>query len=140
MKRPAHRVIYTGGGGRLGNQVLRFVHWMAWARAHAPDVEVINLAFWPFAHYFAEWRRHPGCVFPVRDGIEDRLASRHGQLRPALRQLFDGRERLARAVQAIGGWLPGWQSIQLNVAEGEELDLKHPAFLEKVCRRKVTTF
>ena len=27
-----HTVIYTHGGGRLGNQVLRLAHWVAWVR------------------------------------------------------------------------------------------------------------
>jgi hypothetical protein len=138
MKAPAHRVIYTHGGGRLGNQVLRFAHWIAWARAHAEDVEVLNLAFWPFARYFALWGKHPGCVFPVRRGRADWLALRCAAT-PRLRRAMEGRNRLQHAVQAAGRWLPGWQAIDLDVASGESLDLDEPGFLARVRRRAVTT-
>jgi hypothetical protein len=138
MKTPAHRVIYTHGGGRLGNQVVRFAHWIAWARAHETEVEVLNLAFWPFARYFGVWREHPGCVFPVRDGNADGLARRVAT-HPRLSSAMEGRNRLQRAVQAAGRWLPGWQSIELDIAGGESLDLDDPAFLARVRRRAVTT-
>lgn len=139
MNPPAHTVIYTHGGGRLGNQVLRFVHWMAWARANEGRAEVLNLAFWPFADCFARWRDHPGCVFPVRPGREDWLARRRTRLPRWLREWSEARDRLPRAVHAAGHWWPGWQAVALDVAQGESLDLDAPEFLTLVSRRSVTT-
>ncbi len=138
MKRPAHRVIYTHGGGRFGNQVIRLLHWIAWARAHAPAVEVLNIAFWPYVHYFAFWREHPGCVFPVRSGLEDWLARRCAVI-PRLRRALEGRNRLQLGVQSAGHWLPGWQAIDLDIEVGESLDLDDPAFFARVSRHRVTT-
>src|SRR4051812_24420766 len=115
MNPPRHTVIYTHGGGRLGNQVMRFAHWMAWAGAHASEVEVINFAFWPFAHYFAVWRDHPGCVYPLRKGRADWLARRRAGLPRRVREWTEERSRLQRVVQAAGHWRPGWQAIELDI-------------------------
>jgi hypothetical protein len=139
MKSPAQTVIYTHGGGRLGNQVLRFAHWMAWARAHPGQVEVCNFAFWPFAAYFAVWREHPGCVFPLRAGRADRLARWRMALPRRLREWSEERSRLPRLVQAAGRWRPGWQAIALNIAREESIDLDDPGFLTRIARRPVTT-
>jgi hypothetical protein len=138
MKFPAYTVIYTHGGGRLGNQILRFAHWMAWTRAH-PEVEVVNLAFWPYAEYFAVWREHPGCVFPVRPGREDSLARSRAFLPPFLKGWSERRDRLPRAVHALGRWWPGRQAIRLNVAGEESLELDGVDFFQRVTETRVTT-
>lgn len=138
MNTPAHRVIFTYGGGRFGNQVLRFLHWMAWAREHAAEVEVLNLAFWPFAPFFDAWRGNPGCVFPSADPRVNRLARWAGRV-PRLRRTWSGRQRVQRAVQSAGHWMPGWQAIDRDVARGERVDLDDPAVLAEVRRRRVTT-
>jgi hypothetical protein len=139
MKPAGHKVIYTHGGGRLGNQVLRFAHWIAWARAHPGEVEVVDLAFWPFADDFAVWRDHPGCVFPLRKGREDSLARWRATIPPWMQKFLDGRDRLPRVVQAWGRWRPGWQAIELDVAREEKIDLDDAAFLRDVRRSSVTT-
>ena len=139
MRRPAHQLIYTHGGGRLGNQVLRFAHWMAWARGHEGEVEVLNFAFWPFASYFALWREHPGCVFPVRPGRADWLARQRARLPRGLQRRFEERSRLQRLVQGVGRWLPTWQAIELDIPHGERLDLDDDAVFARVARNPVTT-
>lgn len=133
------QVIYTHGGGRLGNQVLRFAHWIAWARAHPGRVEVLDLAFWPFADLFAVWREHPGCVFPVRAGRADRWARRRATWPRWLREWSEARTRLPRVVQAAGHWWPGWQAVELDIARGESADLDDPEFIARLARRRVTT-
>lgn len=139
MIAPPHTVIYTHGGGRLGNQVVRFLHWMAWTRAHPGRVEVLNHAFWPYADYFSRWREHPGCLFPVRPGRADRLARRWSALPRRLHTFGEARHRLARVVHATGRWRPGWQALALDVPQGEKFDLEDPGFLALVARRTVTT-
>jgi hypothetical protein len=133
------QVLYTHGGGRLGNQGLRFVHWIAWARAHPGEVEVLNLAFWPYANLFARWREHPGCVFPVRPGSPDTLARQRAAWPKRLRDWSESRTRLGRVVQAAGHWWPRWQAIDLDIVREESIDLESPAFLTRVVRRPVTT-
>lgn len=139
MKRTAHQVIYTHGGGRLGNQVIRAAHWIAWVRSQTTSLEVVNLAFWPFASLFELWGEYPGCVFPFRPSRADRLARWRADLPVGLRGLLDDRRRLPRAVQSAGRFFPGWQAIALNIAQDEKLNLDDPAFLARVTRRPVTT-
>ena len=105
------QVIYTHGGGRLGNQVLRAAHWIAWALENAGEVEVLNFAFWPYADCFATWREHPGCVFPLCAGRADRLARRWAELPRALQGALEHKTRLQRVVQAAGRIWPGWQAV-----------------------------
>lgn len=130
-------MIYTHGGGRLGNQIIRFGHWIAWAKS--ADVEVLDLAFWPFAELFSVWRQHPGCVFPVRSGKEDRLARSFARVPPKIGRWLQNRFRLGRAVHALGRAWPGWQALEFDVTKGEGVDLEEPAFTERVMRKSTTT-
>ena len=139
MKRPASTLVYTHGGGRLGNQIMRFAHWIAWAKAHPEEVEVIDLAFWPFADFFAIWREHPGCVFPIRLGRIDFWARCHLKLPSRLRRWSEGAGRLQRYVQAASRWWPGCQQIELDVAREESIDLDDHAFFERVRGCRITT-
>lgn len=138
MKRAAHKIIYTHGGGRLGNQVIRAAHWIAWVRSQTSDVEVVNIAFWPFASLFEVWNEHPGCVFPLRTGGADRWARRRLRLPEELRVVLENRRRWPRAVQAAARVLPGWQALELDIAADEALDLDAPGFLARIARRPVT--
>lgn len=135
--RPPHKVIFTHGGGRLGNQVIRLLHWAAWAREHAGVVEVLNLSFWAYARYFQMWQEHPGCVFPFRCGSADSLARMYAALPAFVRKGFAAREYLPRLVQATGARLPGCQSVQLDVAAAESLILDD-MFLAAVRRAHIT--
>jgi hypothetical protein len=139
VKSPPHTVIYTHGGGRLGNQIMRFAHWMAWIQANPDQVEVLNLAFWPFGDFFEVWREHVGCVFPIRAGRADGLARAHRALPDWLRRVGENRSRFLRLAQSTGRWHPGWQAVSLDVVQGESIDLADPAFLALVARRPVTT-
>jgi hypothetical protein len=136
---PAHTVIYTHGGGRLGNQVIRFAHWIAWARASGGEFEVLNVAFWPYAGNFALWREHPGCVFPVRPGRADRWARRRAGWPRLLGGWTEDNNRFLRVVQEAGRWWPGWQDISLDITKGESIDLEDPAFFARVAQSRVTT-
>ena len=133
----AGTLIYTHGGGQLGNQVLRFAHWLAWALERAGEIEVRNLAFWPYAKYFATWQAHPGCVFPLRPDAWDEVA-RGLQLLPGwARHRLDW--RVQHQVHALGRRRAGWQAISLNDAAIETLDLGDPAFNRKIYCGVATT-
>jgi hypothetical protein len=136
-ERPPATVIYTHGGGRLGNQVLRFAHWLAWAMEQGGAAEVRDLAFWPYAHHFATWRAHPGCVFPLRADGWAGLARGLQFLPAGVRHRLDW--RVQHAVQARGARRPGWQAVALDVAAGETLDLGDPAFARRVAAAATTT-
>jgi hypothetical protein len=131
------QIIYTHGGGRLGNQLLRFAHWIAWALEQDDEVEVRDLAFWPYARFFDVWRRHPGCVFPPRADRWDELARWRQLLPEYVTHRLDW--RVQRAVQAAGGRLPGWQELTLDIAARESIDLETPALRQRLARADVTT-
>jgi hypothetical protein len=137
MKRTLPKIIYTHGGGRLGNQLIRWLHWLAWARANEGCVEVINLAFWPYAASFAVWREYPGCIFPLRHGLADRI----GRWRTAMPAggRIRGERRIQQLVHAIGGWLPGGQAMALDDKRAQTIDLDDPAFLSRIAGHRVTT-
>lgn len=132
-------LIYTHGGGRLGNQLLRFAHWIAWALEHEREVEVIDFAFWPFAELFAHWNEFPGCLFPSRPSCASRIASIVQGLPLRWRRPIQNGHRIPRLLHGVGGWFPGWQAIELNDAVGEHVELDDPAFLLRIRDRPVTT-
>ncbi|HEY4300797.1 MAG TPA: hypothetical protein VGM73_07990 [Candidatus Didemnitutus sp.] len=137
MPTARHTVIYTHGGGRLGNQVLRFVHWIAWALEH-PEIEVLNLSFWPYARLFDFWHARPACLFPARDSAAETAASIIAALPARLREAVEKNVRLQRLAHHASGLMPDWQRITLDEPAGEAIDLDDPAFLGRVRAREIT--
>jgi hypothetical protein len=135
----APTLIYTHGGGRLGNQIIRHAHWLAWARAHAGQVSLVNLAFWPYAKFFANGREYPGCSFPASTGCWNGLARTYLRLPAKVRAKAENRLRLARMVHAAGRHWPGGQAIALNDAQGERIDLDGAEFFSRVMSHRITT-
>jgi hypothetical protein len=132
-------VIYTHGAGRLGNQVMRFLHWIAWVRANDGAAEVLNLAFWQTARFFSVWNEHRGCVFPVQGGRADRLARLLSLAPEPVLRFCDNRWLIQRRVHRLGYSRPGAQAIQLDDAAGEQVDLEGPGFFERVRAHPLTT-
>jgi hypothetical protein len=130
-------LIYTHGGGRLGNQVIRLAHWLAWSRANSGKVNVIDMGFWRYAKYFNRWFEQPGCAFPRPSSIANRLAGLQALAPEPL--LAHMEQRLQRLVHAAGRRWPGGDSIALDDAHGESFDLDDPAFLRDVTSRRLTT-
>lgn len=102
-------------------------------------VEVVNFAFWPYAKYFDLWAEHPGCVFPLKDSFADLLAKEYSYLPSWLREKLEGRYRLPRFVHVGGVLLPRSQSIQVNIAREESLELGSREFLKRLESFKTTT-
>jgi hypothetical protein len=128
-------ILYTFGGGRLGNQLVRFAHWLAWTLEHEGKVGVVDAGFWRYAHHFEYWSTRRGCGFPRTPGWA-RLAS--GLLGGVPSRWEDRIEqRGLRFLHALGGWLPGWQRIgKLDTLA--ELDLDDTGLLEQTARARVT--
>jgi hypothetical protein len=136
VSKPA-TLIYTHGGGRLGNQIIRLAHWLAWTRAHPGAVNVIDLGFWRYAKYFNGWCDRPGCAFPQASVFANLLADLQGLAPEWI--LSRAEPRFQRLVQAAGRYWPGGGSIALNDARGECLDLDDPVLLRDVAPRRLTT-
>lgn len=136
MSKPA-TLIHTYGGGRLGNQVIRLAHWLAWTRAHPGQVRVIDLGFWRYAKYFTHWAEQPGCAFPQPSTMANLLAELQGWAPEWI--LNRAEPRFQRLVQAAGRRWPGGGAIALDDTRGEGFDLDDPAFLRDITRRRFTT-
>src|SRR5262245_31907158 len=137
MKRPDHSIVYTGGGGRLGNQLISFANWLAWERLQGGEVEIVNMAFWPFARDFQAWSDNPGCIFPQRRVETAALTARMSERLPNwLRIRLEWRWQ--SLVQNTGKWWPDWQSISLHDEAGEQLDLESPLFSDTIARSRST--
>lgn len=137
MSFPAHTLIYTHGGGRLGNQIIRLAHWLAWTRAHPGAVNVIDLGFWRYAKYFSRWCDQPGCAFPRASAAANFFANLQGLVPERIMSRFEW--RFQPLVHAAGRRWPGGGAIALNDAQEESFDLDDPAFLRDITSRRVTT-
>lgn len=132
-------IVYTHGGGRLGNQLIRFAHWLAWAQENQARVEVLNFAFWPYARFFEKWGECRSCQFPVRTTRMTRLARLIDRLPSGLRMHLQGGRRISRLVHRLGRRWPGWQAIELDDRAGESLELADPGFMARILPFPVTT-
>lgn len=130
-------IIYTHGGGRLGNQIIRLAHWLAWTRAHPGAVNVIDMGFWRYAKYFSRWCEQPGCAFPQASMTANVMAILQGLMPEGI--LSRAEWRFQHLVHAGGRHWPGGGSIALNDAQEESFALDDPAFLKAVTSRRVTT-
>jgi len=137
MKFPGSTVVYTHGGGRLGNQVLRCAHWLAWAMDYEDKAAVVNVAFWPYAALFEGSWRHPGCASSGRWPVADYPALAR-RLLPA-RALEVLEPRAQHAIHALGLCVPGVQRIGRRWVHDEVIDLDGDGFFERIEPFRVTT-
>jgi len=56
-------IIFSHGGGRLGNQLINMSHLYAFFLEHEDEFDIINMAFWPYAHLFEFSIDNRACLF-----------------------------------------------------------------------------
>src|SRR6185312_11588390 len=118
-------VIYTHGAGRLGNQLLRFLHWISWVKTLDDTVVLLNFAFWRYASYFDVWSARPSCVIPLKYStpIID-FAARSLSLAPQfILTRLEGRWIPQRLLYRAASAYPNSHAILLNDQAGEHVDL-----------------
>jgi hypothetical protein len=130
-------LVYTHGGGRMGNQVLRWAHWLAWAMDYPDQVGVLNLAFWPYARFFEGSSAQPCCLFPSQSETLDFLASARRHLPDWF--LARAEWRAQHAVHALGACVPGLGRIGRRWDNHEAISLEGHDFFERLRDRRVTT-
>jgi len=128
MHRPKSTVIYTHGGGRFGNQLLRFLHWIAWAREQGDSVAVADLPFWPYGPLFKTWSDYPGCVYPPQRGWLDFWARMRHWMPDWV--LFHGEWRVQQWVAWVARYWCTADVGTLALKPEERIDLDHPTFQE----------
>lgn len=65
-------LIYSHGGGRLGNQLLVFSHLLSWYWEN-PNYRLMNLSFWEYAELFETTRHNAICYFSERGASSPRI-------------------------------------------------------------------
>lgn len=124
-------VYYSHGGGRYGNQVLRFAHFVAWVEEHRGAVEVVDLPMWPYIRTLAAYDRSPAAIYPVRGSTWNPIARLISALPESLsRSAFTKfRERLT---PPHGRRRLGMLCIDAGADDGNGIDLADPKFLAAV--------
>lgn len=125
-------IIYAdSGGGRFGNQLLRFFHWTAWVRELGPPFSVLDLPFGPYTYLFAEWSRQPVCVYPP--GLTGSAADVAGHVQSllpvrwrerAIGSLHRVTARLIRKLETLGIEV-------LDLPAETKLNLEETAFVDR---------
>ncbi|AOX03495.1 glycosyl transferase family 11 [Moorena producens PAL-8-15-08-1] len=57
-------IIFTQGGGRFGNQLINYGHLIAFILEHSNEYDLINMAFWPYAHLLENLSEDKRCIIP----------------------------------------------------------------------------
>ncbi len=129
-------VIYTHGGGRMGNQVLRWAHWLAWAMDFSERVGVVNLSFWPYASFFEGTCERPGCSSPP-NAVLDRFVAWRDRLPEWF--LHRAEWRAQQLVHALGACVPGAARIGRRWPPDLRIDLDGDRFVDRVGAHRVST-
>jgi hypothetical protein len=120
---------YSHGGGRFGNQMLRFAHLIAWVEEHRGHVELINLAAWPYMNLVAGYGLSAAGIYPPRRSMLNVPAKLIGLLPEKL-----GRGAFTllreRVLNAAGETLRGKPIIRVPDS-GRGVDLGDQAFFER---------
>ena len=136
MSRVPQRVVYTDGGGRLGNRIIRAAHWLAWAREQQNEVVVTDLALWPYAEYFVGSQRHPGCTWPLPSRVADCLSRFRSRLPGAVKRRVD--RRLPNLLHGLGKTLGIARSITADPEGGGRYELDSEDFRQRLGDRRLT--
>lgn len=123
-------VWYSHGGGRFGNQMLRFAHLIAWVEEHRGEVELINLAVWPYMNLVAAHDISPAGIYPPRRSWLDSFARFVGLLPEKVgRGAFTMLRR--KLLDAAGERFRGKPIVRV-LDDGAGLDLGGAAFFDSV--------
>ncbi len=64
MNSDKNMIIFTQGGGRFGNQLINYGHLIAFMIEHSNEYDLINMAFWPYAHLLENFSEDKICIIP----------------------------------------------------------------------------
>lgn len=118
---------------------MRFLHWLAWVRANEGAVEVLNLAFWNSAHFFACWSEYPACLFPMRASFADHVARTLDLLPDRVRRWLVHNALIERSAHRLGSLLPHSRAIANDDRGGAEIRLDGPEFLQSLSGVRLIT-
>ena len=65
MSQEKNLIIFTHGGGRFANQLFSYAHLIAFLVENNYKYDLINMAFWPYAHLLENTSNNLACTFPT---------------------------------------------------------------------------
>ena len=132
-------IVFTHGGGRFANQLISYGHLIGFLAEKNYDFDLINLAFWEYAHLLEETSDNFLCTMPTQHSKGQLLAiikfvcyplfksnSKQAKYRKILNNLI--RRNAIRGLYAIGYITPNMQTIiaknatSLNGCLAKQLD------------------
>lgn len=119
-------IVFTHGGGRLGNQLLSYAHLIAFLEEYPGRFDLLNVAFWPYAHLLKNTADVPACTHPTSHNRFTALRLLHDIIRSLgrLKRRFSGpylvRHTWPVLLHRWGTYLPRAQSL----LAGDILDVK----------------
>ena len=121
-------VVFTHGGGRLGNQLFNVAHLWAWQEQMHPEARLCVLPFWPFAQLYSFPEADPGMV---RGKASTFLRWAYG-LYCRLPHPWSRRwMKMVGILLRTAGMLLGWSQWHMPHANEIVLDLSDPGFNQK---------
>lgn len=135
-----HNLIFTHGGGRLGNQLTTLSHLIAFAEEFRHHIRVIDVAFWPYQGLLKSLTDNPYCVLPASGKTPFSIGSNF--VRQLLKPSSEYNNTSVRANQ-LHFWanrLPRCQSIYTPHFEqdSECFDLTAGPFINSIEKHHVT--
>lgn len=118
-------VVFTHGGGRLGNQLFNVAHLWAWQEQMHPESRLCVLPFWPFAHLYQFAKADPGMVRGKAGWFLSASFAIYGRLpHPWNRRWM----KMVGIMLRICGTLLRWSQWHMPHSDKIELELSEPSF------------
>ncbi len=128
-------VVFTHGGGRLGNQLFNVAHLWAWQEQMHPESRLCVLPFWPFAKLYSFPDADP-CM--VR-GQANWFLSKSYALYCTLPHPWSRRwMKTVGVMLRLWGLLSGWLQLHLPHGDSIVLDLSDQGFNKHVQNARTT--
>lgn len=160
MKQDKNLIIFTHGGGRFANQLFSYAHLIAFLAENDYKYDLINLAFWPYAHLLENTSKNLACTFPTKheqwkalQKIRELLQvfpekiSNSGRMRNIIVRLLYNYASFAPEIQSIIAQdvsglknIPGKQKDTFDLGNPDDVDLLNQAKVTLLAGWKVRSW
>lgn len=146
MKKPL--IVFTHGGGRLGNQLINLAHLHAFSLEYKNEFDIINMGFWPYSDLFEITSGNRACIFSDSKNSYSAYILLNEIFNLSLNKNKRLLNQFLRMIHFYYNTAPGKQSIMkgespnflkyLTGVEVQDFDLDSPASIELLKSKKGT--
>ena len=112
MSKNKKLIVFTHGGGRFTNQLISYSHLIAFILENQHEFDLINMAFWPYAHLLEMTSSDLLCRLPTQHNRWRQLENLRASLNALPAKLsVRARSNSIRVLYAYGTISPGIQTI-----------------------------